>query len=74
MAIEHLARVEGLPVSALDGDRDDVVPFAAMAHARQTLENNRVAVEAHARPYLGHSIDMQGVELATSFLKRHLSL
>lgn len=60
------------PVCLIHGDRDDVVSFDAMGHAKHVLESNKVPVETHARPNLGHSIDMQGVEIATHFIKGHL--
>lgn len=60
------------PVCLIHGDMDDVVPFGAMRLAQNALEENHVPVETHARPRIGHSIDMKGVEIATAFLKRHL--
>lgn len=60
------------PVCLIHGDMDDVVPFSAMRMAQSALEANHVPVETHARPRLGHSIDMQGLDIATAFLKRHV--
>ena len=60
------------PVMLVHGDADPVVPFAALAAARAGLEAVGVAVEAHARPGLGHGIDEAGVELGAGFLARHL--
>ena len=51
-----------------------VVPFGALEHARSTLSNANVSVEAHARPLLAHSIDMEGIEAAKSFLTRIFGL
>lgn len=61
------------PVCLIHGDADDVVPFAAMSHAMSTLKAHVVPVEAHRRPFLGHSIDMEGAQIAGAFLKRVLS-
>ncbi len=58
------------PVCLIHGTMDEVVPFGAMEHAEATLRANGVAVEAHARPMLGHGIDEEGIDLAAAFLKR----
>ena len=56
------------PVCLIHGEADQVVPFAALADAEDTLRANNVPVEAHARPGLPHSIDEAGIVLATAFL------
>lgn len=61
------------PVCLIHGEADEVVPFGAMAHAQDALEENKVQVEAHARPYLPHSIDMEGIEIAQKFLTRYIN-
>jgi phospholipase/carboxylesterase len=48
---------------------DDVVPFASLAHAGEALKLHGVPVETHARPFLGHSIDMDGIRIAGEFLR-----
>lgn len=60
------------PVCLIHGESDDVVPFAAMKHAADALTQNRVAVETHARPFLSHSIDMEGIKAAAEFLQKHV--
>lgn len=62
------------PVCLIHGEWDEVVPFAAMAHAQAALVHAGLLVEAHARPGLPHSIDMEGIEIATQFLRRHFKL
>ena len=57
------------PVLLVHGDADDVVPFAAMAEAKATLEALTVPVKSMARPGLGHSIDDAGVIAAGDFLR-----
>jgi phospholipase/carboxylesterase len=57
------------PVCLIHGEEDMVVPFAAMEHATYALKTEAVRVESHARPYLGHGIDPEGLELAASFLR-----
>ena len=56
------------PVCLIHGEADDVVPYASMANAEATLKENKVSVEIHTRPFLTHSIDMEGIEIAKNFL------
>ena len=56
------------PVCLIHGELDEVVPFAALAHAKGHLEEAGIAIETHARPHLGHSIDGEGLEAAQAFL------
>lgn len=60
------------PVCLIHGEADDVVPFASMARAEQLLKSNGINLETHKRPNLGHSIDMQGLEIGGRFLKEKL--
>lgn len=60
------------PVCLIHGESDDVVPFAALAHAAESLKAHGVPVKDHPRPFLGHSIDMEGMEIAAEFLKKQL--
>lgn len=56
------------PVCLIHGEADDVVPFKSMGMATESLKNHGVSVESHPRPYLGHSIDMDGLKAAGDFL------
>ncbi|MEX2451958.1 MAG: prolyl oligopeptidase family serine peptidase [Rhodospirillales bacterium] len=58
------------PVLLVHGDADAVVPYAYMGKALETLRQNGLDVEAHARPGLGHGIDPEGIDLGRRFLKR----
>jgi len=60
------------PICLIHGNMDDVVPYASMAHATNILKANGLSVEAHSRPHLGHSIDMEGMAIAAEFLKDKL--
>jgi phospholipase/carboxylesterase len=60
------------PVCLIHGNADDVVPYGSMAAATDALQAHGVAVEAHTRPFLGHSIDMEGIAIASAFLKQKL--
>lgn len=57
------------PVCLIHGEMDDVVPFASLKNAADALSLHGVSVEPHTRPFLGHSIDMEGIRIAAEFLK-----
>lgn len=57
------------PVCLIHGEYDEVVPYAALAHAKQHLEKAGITVETHARPNLGHGIDGEGLKAAADFLR-----
>ena len=61
------------PICLVHGDADMVVPYEAMSSAEVALEYNQIPCESHTRPYLGHGIDGQGIDIARKFLKKHLS-
>lgn len=56
------------PVLLIHGDADQVVPYAALATARQALEAAGVPVTAETRPGLAHGIDEAGLALGGRFL------
>lgn len=60
------------PVFLAHGKLDEVVPFAAMAHAEHALKAAGVSVTALACPNLGHSIDDMGIAAGLKFLQSHL--
>ena len=60
------------PVCLIHGEMDDVVPYAAMGHATEGLKANKGPVESHTRPFIGHSIDLEGIQIAARFLKSKL--
>lgn len=62
------------PVFLSHGEQDEVVPFAAMAVAKKELQEKGIAVETVARPYLGHSVDNEGLEAAVAFMRRQFKL
>lgn len=59
-------------ICLIHGKMDDVVPFEMMQNAEQSLRQNGFSIISHARPYLTHSIDMEGIEIAKNFLKDRL--
>jgi phospholipase/carboxylesterase len=60
------------PICLIHGDADMVVPYEAMSSAEVALEYNQIPCESHTRPYLGHGIDGEGIDIARKFLKRRL--
>lgn len=59
-------------ICLIHGTADDVVPFDAMNQATAALKAAGFNVEAHARPNLQHSIDVEGIEIAIRFLQKRL--
>lgn len=64
----------GTPVCLIHGEWDEVVPYAALAHAKQHLDKAGITAETHARPNLGHSIDMEGIAAGVAFLRKSFML
>ncbi len=58
------------PVCLIHGNADEVVPFAAMDDARQSLSAAGLTVETSAQHGLGHGINSEGIEVAKGFLRR----
>lgn len=69
---EMLKDIHKTPTCLIHGEHDDIVPFAAMAQAKQVLSAAGLEIETHARPNLPHSIDMEGVEIGGKFLVKKL--
>ncbi len=62
------------PVCLIHGTHDPVVPFQAMGIAEAVLKQNKVPVEAHARPMLGHGIDDEAIRIMNAFLRKAFGL
>lgn len=60
------------PVLLIHGDRDEVIPVAAIAEARAALSAASIPVEWHVRAGLGHGIDPGGLDMAGRFLRLSL--
>jgi len=58
------------PIMLAHGTMDEVIPFSAMGHAEQGLQNVNINVTSFARPGLGHSIDDIGLTEGIRFLRR----
>ena len=61
------------PVLLVHGDSDEVVPSRALPAAEAALAANRVPVTAEIRPGMGHGIDERCIQLAMTFLQKHLA-
>lgn len=60
------------PVLLVHGDRDEVIPVAALAEAREALAALGVPVRWHVSRGVGHGIAPDGLELAARFLSERL--
>lgn len=61
------------PIHLIHGQDDSVVPVQAYHKAVQELGDKDYQVTGHTTPYLGHSIDGQGVESGAKFLEKVLN-
>lgn len=59
-------------VCLIHGQDDTVVPFKAMEIAQEALSDAGFECESHARPWIGHGIDPEGITAAVTFLQKHL--
>ena len=66
---ETLARP---PVLLIHGDDDQVVPFASLAQASETLTGAGFATRAHVMRGTGHGIAPDGLSMALAFLRDRL--
>jgi phospholipase/carboxylesterase len=61
------------PVMLIHGDRDDMIPVAAVFSAAQGLAAAEIPVEWHISTGIPHGIGPDGMELGLKFLKRVLA-
>jgi phospholipase/carboxylesterase len=64
--------VQKPPVLLIHGDRDDLIPVAAIFSAAQGLAAAEIPVEWHISPGIPHGIGPDGLEFGLAFLRRHL--
>lgn len=62
-----------MPIHLIHGEADDVVPVQAREIAEKTLSEQGFAVTGYTTPNLPHSIDQEGIESGSKFLKGILS-
>jgi phospholipase/carboxylesterase len=60
------------PILLVHGDRDDLIPVAAVFAAAQGLAAAEIPVQWHISPGVPHGIGPDGIEIGLAFLKRHL--
>lgn len=61
------------PIFLAHGERDEVVPFGAMARANQMLLDAGYDCQTLARPIMGHSIDAETVTALGQFMATELA-
>lgn len=61
------------PICLIHGQMDDVVPHASMQQASDALASVGIHAQTHTRPNIGHSIDLEGITIASQFLAQHFS-
>ena len=61
------------PVLLVHGDRDDLIPAAALFQAAQGLADLGVPVEWHLSAGIGHGIDAEGLRHGGEFLARRFA-
>ncbi len=66
------AGVQKQPVFLVHGDRDDLIPVAALFAAAEGLAAAEIPVEWHVSQGIPHGIGPDGMELGLAFLKRVL--
>jgi phospholipase/carboxylesterase len=60
------------PVLLVHGDRDEMIPVAALDEARNGLADAGFSVRWHVSRGIGHGIAPDGIQLAARFLMDHL--
>lgn len=61
------------PILLVHGDADPMVPVTAFHHAGAALQRLGFQVDGHVSPGLGHSIDLDGLQLGGNFLHKVLN-
>ncbi len=61
--------LQKMPIHLIHGRADDVVPVEAWDIAKDTLSANGFEVSGHTTEYLTHSIDQEGLDSGSAFLK-----
>jgi phospholipase/carboxylesterase len=65
-------RATKTPIFLSHGTEDDILDHSSMERAEKFLRDLGVNVETLSVPYLAHSIDMNGLDKAVSFIKKQL--
>jgi phospholipase/carboxylesterase len=66
------AAVQKPPIMLIHGDRDELIPVAAIFSAAQGLAAAEIPVEWHISSGIPHGIGPDGLELGLAFLRRNL--
>jgi len=62
------------PVLMIHGDQDEMIPVAALAEARDGLEEAGFQVKTHVSSGIGHGIAPDGLGLALGFMMENLGI
>lgn len=65
------AKPEDLDILLIHGEEDSVVPASASQDTHAFLKHQGFTPEIHLRPGLEHSIDLEGLQIARNFIKKH---
>ena len=58
------------PILLVHGANDEVVPYSNLSHSKARLESAGITkIQTHSIEGLGHSIDLEGLKVATKFIK-----
>ena len=58
------------PILLINGDQDELIPIQEQEIAVKALKQENISVENHIVIGLGHSIDLEGIQLAQEFLSK----
>lgn len=57
-------------ICLIHGQDDEVVDFSHFLASKETLKSLNIDFESHALENLGHSINLEGIEITSNFLKK----
>jgi len=61
-----------IPILIVHGEDDKIIPVNHYYETCEVLEKNQYAVEKHLIKNMGHTIDINVMQISKSFIKRHL--
>jgi phospholipase/carboxylesterase len=62
------------PILLINGDQDELIPIQEQAIAVKVLRQENISVRNHIVKGLGHSIDLEGIQMAREFLTKILAI
>ena len=58
------------PILLINGDQDELIPIQEQEIAVKALKQENISVESHVVIGLGHSINLEGIQMAQEFLSK----